>query len=652
MGVASIVWLPVMALAGGGLGRLARALWRGGNEPMLDRWVMDVALGLGILSVGYFNVAAPHRLTPVSVCMVCFVLAGALGMPLVGYDLGKSLGSWRKEKRIPSWQTVSWVILFASLALMLMIPALAPPTGDDWDSLAYHLAMPKLYLQHHGFYYIDFASHSNFPFLVEMLYTPALSMNQPAGAKMVHYLYGVLLILAVVMLVRKHFTPKAAPLAALAIAGMPIVMWEATTAYIDLATALYTVLAVHFLLDYFDSSDRRSLIGCAISAGFAASTKMTGLALIPMLAAWLLIDRALVVAVLRHRQAETEVGRYGRVAKRGLMFVGVALLVCSPWYLKTLIYTGSPVYPFFYSIFGGRDWTAQLAHGYAASQAGFGMGHSFAHFVMLPYDLTFHWTAFCDKGQPWLIIGPILLVATPLLIVARYKHKAGGDDQSGLLSAPTSRKLVGLTLFFVAQLAIWFVLTQQSRYLIPAFAILAVIIAAVAYTDERFRIARIALYITFAATALFGVLMLSFNVERAAPVVFGSETQDEYLTQTLPIYSAEQWINNNAPRDAKIALFGDTRGFYLDRDYVWADWGHNKRFTRRFASVDDFIGYLKSQGITHAMVNIGALPPPGISTGTYKLVHQAIDKGRFTRVNESGWTGDIEPVVVGVYKIE
>ncbi len=107
-----------------------------------------------------------------------------------------------------------------------------------------------------GFYYIDFASHSNFPFLVEMLYTPALSWTDPAGAKMVHYLYGVLLVLAVVMLVRKHFMPKAAPLAALALVGMPIVLWEATTAYIDLATALYTVVAVYLLLDYFDNSDR------------------------------------------------------------------------------------------------------------------------------------------------------------------------------------------------------------------------------------------------------------------------------------------------------------------------------------------------------------------------------------------------------------
>jgi hypothetical protein len=418
---------------------------------------------------------------------------------------------------------------------------------------------------------------------------------------------------------------------------MPIVLWEVTTAYIDLATALYTVLAAYFLLDYFDNSDRRSLIGCGIAAGFAASTKMTGLALIPLLAIWLVIDQSAVVAALRRRQAGTthanqagtEAGHYGRVFARALMFCGIALLVCSPWYLKTLIYTGNPVYPFFYSIFGGRDWTAELARNYTMSQMEFGMGHGLASLLFLPYDLTFHWREFCDKGQPWLFVGPILLAAVPLLFLARCRPTA---DASGLLFAPKHRKLVGLTLFFVAQLVIWFALTQQSRYLTPAFAILAVIIAAIAYADERLRITRVALYITFAATALFGVLTLGFQIVTAAPFVFGSETQDRYLSKTLPIYPAEKWINEHTPPDARIALFGDTRGFYLDRDYVWADWGHNKPFTRRFASVDGFVAYLRSQGVTYAIVNSRWMPAPDEAGGTYERVYQAIDRGRFVPV--------------------
>lgn len=629
MGMNTIWYLPWMIVAGCGLGRLARRSWRLKDEPWLDGFVLDTSFGLGVLSLVFFAMAALHVLPLPAPSLVgpymALVLAGLIGLPLVAGNAVPSLIEWFKQKRWPSLPTAVCVIVFICLALVVLVPALAPPSGSDWDSLAYHLAIPKLFVQHGGFYYIDFASHSNFPMLVEMLYTPALAMHEPAGAKMVHYLYGVLLVLAVVMLVRKHFNAKGAPLAALAIAGMPIVMWEATTAYIDLATALYTVVAVYLLLDYLDKSELRSLVWCGAAAGFAASTKMTGLALIPMLAVWLVVDH--VVAALRGRQAGTETGRYGRVFIHALVLCGVGLLVCSPWYIKSLIYTGNPVYPFFYSIFGGKDWTQELAHNYTMLQRHFGVGHDFASFMFLPFDLTFYSTRFYDT--PGLFVGPILLVAVPLLLVARC----------------WSRKLVGLLVFFIAQLAIWFAFTQQSRYLIPAFAILAVIVAAVAYSDQRLRVTRVALYTVFAATALFGVWLTGFAIPSATPVVLGYETADQYLSRTLPLYSAEEWINNNTPRDAKVALFGENRGFYLDRDYVWADWGHNARFTRKFASVDDFIVYLKRQGVTHAIVDFVFLPKPEKATGTAKLVYEAIGEGRFETLAEE------ESRRLGVYEV-
>ena len=660
MSVSILTWISflIVLLAGNLLGRLARGLWRSKREPHLDKFVLDTSMGLGLLSLVIYAMAAAHCIR--SAWALAFVLPVVLA---VATEFGLLAAAWLKQRRWPSVATAAWVVLFICLAFVVLIPAAAPPSGSDWDSLAYHLSIPKLYLQHGGFYYIDFASHSNFPFLVEMLYTPALALNEPSGAKMVHYLFGVLLVLAVVMLVRKHFDAKAAPLAALGVVSMPLVLWEATTAYIDLATALYTVLAVYLLLDYLDKAELRALVGCGIAAGFAASTKMTGLALIPMLVAWLVIDR--VVAALRRRQAGTETGHYadqagtetghyGREASaqagtetghyeegeasaqagtetghyethrarcvvgRVLAFVGVALLVCSPWYIKTFIYTGSPVYPFFYSIFGGKDWTAELAQTYTSLQGKFGVGHDLASFLMLPWDLTFHSERFYDT--PGLFVGPILLVAAPLLMLAKYR----------------SRKLLGLTLFFLSQMVIWFGLTQQSRYLLPAFAILAVIVAAVAYSDERFRITRIALYAVFAAMGVFGVLTLLPAVESAAPVVFGSETRDAYLARTLPIYPAEKWINENTPAKARIALFGDTRGFYLDRDYVWADPGHNKRFTRGFASPDGFVGYLKSQGITYAMVNYRFFARRDGATGTAEMVYGAIDQGVFEQVYPAG----------------
>ncbi len=88
-----------------------------------------------------------------------------------------------------------------------------------------------------------------------------------------------------------------------------------------------------------------------------------------------------------------------------MLLMGVALLVCSPWLVKSYIYTGNPVYPFFYSVFSGKDWTGELARGYSTLQANFGLGNDFASFLLLPYNLAAYSWAFYDT--PGLYVGPI-----------------------------------------------------------------------------------------------------------------------------------------------------------------------------------------------------------------------------------------------------
>ena len=341
---------------------------------------------------------------------------------------------------------------------------------------------------------------------------------------------------------------------------------------------------------------------------------MTALAIIPLLGVWLLIDR-----YASERRIEW---------KPALVLAAVALLVCSPWYIKSFVYTGNPVYPFFYSIFGGKDWTAELAHNYSMLQSKFGMGHGIGAFLALPYDLAVNSHAFYDA--PGLYVGPILLVAVPVLLLLVQKR---------------SRKLVGLLGFFLAQVAVWFLLSQQSRYLIPAFAVLAVLTAAIAYRDESLRAVRGMLAAVFAGTAFFGLWTLYPSIQSAA-VAFGSESPEQYLSRTLDIYPAQKWINDNLPKKAKVALFGDTRGFYLDRDYVWADPGHNVAFTRDFKSPDELVRYLKSRGITHVMVNYRFFAGGKMSEVKRTAVHQAVEDGSLEQV----YPGD-GPSRVAVYSI-
>jgi hypothetical protein len=628
--------------AGMQIGRWLRRLWSTDEESLGEKVVIDTAMGLGVLSLVIFTLGALQlfRFTRAfSAILAVVAVWGVVGL----------VQEYRRNRNKPAQDSGPlsrqlYGILFIILFLAALIPAMLPASMGDWDSLAYHLTVPKLYLQQGGIYRIDIMSHSHFPMLAEMLYIPGLAFRMPGAAKMAGFWIAVLLVGAVAVLAARLANvshaerseasrpdaeilrpaqnddgarnDKYGGMAALAIAGVPMVLWEATTGYIDTATALYMVVAVYFLLGYLDKPERRSLVGCAVAAGFAASTKMTGLAVIPLLAIWLVVDR-----YAGERRIEW---------KPAALLVGVALLVCSPWYVKSWIYTGNPVFPFFYSAFGGRGWTPALAHFYAEQQARFGMGHGAASFLLLPYDLTFSPGAFYDN--PGLYVGPLLLAALPVLLFARYR----------------SPKLKGLFLFFLANVAIWFALTQQSRYLIPTFALLGVLVSVLVGQDDRFRRARAALTAVFVATALFGAWTLAPLITSAAPLVFGQETQDEYLSRAIDTYPAASFINTSLPTGARIALFGDTRGFFIDRQFVWADPGHNVEFDRSYSSPAELAAYLKSRGVTHALVNFGPwVPTRAKATGVWKMVYEAIEGGHFEEVYPRG---EGQPRV-GVYRV-
>jgi hypothetical protein len=629
--LASLLISLAVMIAAAGIGRVLRGLWSRDANAGAERLVVDTAMGMGALSLVMFALSTLQ----LGHIQVRGLIVGAFLAPsLISAVRGEyGMLEWGRGQRT-AWGVVSGVLLVV-LALAALVPALAPPSMSDWDSLSYHLAVPKLYLEHGGFYYIEGISHSNFPFLMEMLYMVPLEFGDAVAAKLIGYWTAVLLVLAAVVMARRHFELRAAPMAALGIAGMPIVLWLATTAYVDTAAALYTLLCVHMLMNYFDSRERGHLVGCAVAAGFAASTKMTGLALIPVALVWLVADWLYSRSGGNSVPAPNRASEHNAASKRAhnqpewtrwLMFVGVALAVCAPWYVKSIVYTGSPVYPFFYSIFGGLNWNAELASHYATQQSKFGMGHGLHSFLMLPYNLTFHSEAFYDTAG--LFVGPIMLAAVPVLFVAKYR----------------CRKLAGLLGFFVALVVIWFGLTHQSRYLVPALATLAVLAAAVVYHDDRLRWVRRALAAVFAVTAAFGLFTLWPGIQSAWPVAIGRESRHDYLMRALDIYPAQRYMNKRLPRDARVALFGDNRGFYLDRRFVWADFGHNLEFARRFDSAAEFVGYLKSRGVTHAMVNFTFYPKRGKDDN---VLYAAVDSGLFEQIYPDG----DETTGVAVYKI-
>jgi hypothetical protein len=93
-----------------------------------------------------------------------------------------------------------------------------------------------------------------------------------------------------------------------------------------------------------------------------------------------------------------------------------------------------------------------------------------------------------------------------------------------------------------------------------------------------------------------------------APAAFGQVEADEYL-QSNALYSACEIINETAPADAKVALYAEPRGYYLDRDYLWAERGHSALIRyERVESGEDLVWEWRRLGVTHVMINLALFP--------------------------------------------
>jgi hypothetical protein len=133
-------------------------------------------------------------------------------------------------------------------------------------------------------------------------------------------------------------------LAAAMVAGVPTVYEVAGGGYVDLALALYVTLAIRAAARWWDTQDRASLAESALALGFALAVKLT--------AAFVVFVVVLIV-LARMRGAPAGGAGQGRLGA-GLAVLAGALAIGCPWYLRTWVRTGSPVFPFFAGVWPGR----------------------------------------------------------------------------------------------------------------------------------------------------------------------------------------------------------------------------------------------------------------------------------------------------------
>lgn len=592
-----------------GVGAAALRRLGAGTGGLAEEVSFAAPLGMGLLAYLVLAVGLLGGVEVwVGVALIC--LLGLLGWRHLLRLAREIAGALRGPKRW-RWAALPLLLFFLAAAGFTLIGALAPATELDYDSLVYHLAIPKAYVRDGRIHPLPWLSHSNFPFTMEMLYLLGLLLRDQSLAKLFHLACGWLTVCAIFAFGRRWWGARAGALGAAIFAAIPLVAWEMMSAYNELAFALYAFLAIFALSRWWEARQAEGsgwLWVAGLMCGLALGTKM-------LAGAVLIFGLLGLLWALFRKEPQVTIGR-------GIAFAAIALVVASPWYVKSYLWTGNPVYPFCYGLFGGRYWTAERAREYAAAQKEFGRyqpggaeqarrgaltslqralrpGAGPLALLALPWHLTMNPRWFFDIPQRlrpvnvlvW-VFGPLLLALLPALVLVGPVGAAG-------------RSLLWFALLY---LAIWSLMSQNGRYLIPLLPGLCACagLSAARLLDRRGLVS--------AATMLALVLALTSGLYAsyglaapAARVAVGLESPEQYLSATSPLSRALEAINQATPPDAKILALGDEpRLFYLDREYLLGN--HAQVFSpSELATPDALLAALDRMGVTHLLLSVATL---------------------------------------------
>ncbi len=561
-------------------------------NPKLKQWAVLALMGWVLVIGVAFLRSNPIFLAVLTgaweigrrILVLAGIVLGALGLgqrllPLIGapppagvrlFALGLGLGAWSLLiffiGLIGGWYApVAWVITIAFIGLnwpelkqmrgglslevdrrllVLLVFQLAisfalcivPPFAKD--ALVYHLAIPKLYLQHHHVVPIEENIYSFFPMGTEMFFIWGMMLDGDRLPGLFHFFFGVLTLFAMEGMSRtlKLRTP---PLVnSLFLWSVPSVALVATYPYVDLAMVFFTTLTLWSFGFWIDSGRSEGITFAGLFCGFAIGTKYTGFFLFVLLA----------LLILFHSRSLVRQGY-----ELSLRFFILALLVASPWLIKNWWLTGNPVFPFLPQFFGAGAWGLERAESYMQFLRAPAQGGGLMALLRLPWDVTLYsrWEAVPFDG----ILGPIYLALAPLLFLP-------GQSKAYWM-------LTGLCGVF---LLMWGFSSPQIRLLLPILPCLTILMMD-RVTVVRGWIGRIGVLLVllgaFWIAISTGYLLHYASRLNPFPVIIGLEKREAFLERILPVYPIFQYVNSHLDpkKDKVFFIYMKNFGYYCDIPY-------------------------------------------------------------------------------------
>ncbi|WP_432800087.1 ArnT family glycosyltransferase [Poriferisphaera sp. WC338] len=437
--------------------------------------------------------------------------------------------------------------LFFAAPIALMLIAAACPPGTLWqveafgyDTLSYHLQLPREWLALGQTAPLDHNVYSYLPSLAEnFYYAISLLAGNTLQAIYIAQLFHVsLAILTALLLVKtaQSFTSRNIAFIAGAIfLAIPWVMITASLAYNEMFMLVFAAAAIT-LTFHIPSNTRHAILTTAIIGFFL------GLSTLSKLTSGFFFAVPIALMILLQLAPISRLDKSRHTIKRTLSFSIAAalfgLLTLSPYLIRNTIYANNPVFPFATSILGEAHWLQSPQEKLAQRwDQGHGISTSSSpRFEALNRQL------FTNRG-----FGAWGGTSTPVESqnIARFSVEYGlpilpiAFTLAAILAllAPRTRRLTIACLFLlVCQLTFWLTATHlQSRFLLPILLPVCLIIAAGFHQLLTLNNRRFAFLFALAAPLLFTMLITT------QLLTLWAQTQKQFIpeqnrTVNLPPY--------------------------------------------------------------------------------------------------------------------
>jgi len=506
---------------------------------------------------------------------------------------------------LPS-RIIFWLLII--FQAVMLVNSTAPHINSDAE--VSHYLFLKNYAADGGISTFEANGFSYYPQSVEMALQTSFSLageHGPEAANMCLWLMQVLLICWLIDFCARRGKIRTGYFLAAAVSG--IFYWPviAYSGYIDGAVTLFSIAGVFTYFDWLSSRDKpvgksplppnsilkifhawrnagfTQLIVAGLFLGTACASKYSALPLTLLVVlhlVWLLI---------------TDKTSRGRTFISFLGFAVFLIIPMLPWYLRNIIETGNPVFPFLRGIFGGPDLA--LADDVNTWSTWGDITIGLKNYILYPIKLAF----FYKLSEPWDFIRVPYTYMSWLFALAPL---------AGLFLLHRRIERIAAIWCFIFFTSVFFVMNSETRYFLP-FTILALWLV-IEWLDtlasgkpaselsdtpkagyKKARWVWIMLILVLIPFVTQIDLTRNHFIERW-PYISGQMTRPEYEKHVWPSTAVFERANEVSSPEKKICMFS-LRTYRLDEDHIHPPgeiFAENSPFEINIRLSEQDVGYL------------------------------------------------------------